>query len=244
MPNLTKQQRQQIEDLIYKVFDTVDKTKTNSDYYRKLISQMSDDQFYHFLERRFPFRFHQEVFKVEPKMDEMFAAFRILGVSPMEQVNLPHYYKNKNGVPVKSKEALITKIHLKRMKQVVIHKTSVAIDTENRDMKTGLLMGEDKGAKETDREFESLAIFGMSHTMDEFARPRADALRAGAEMNNIIMTQGFVSEEDFQVSKDDSLAKNMLNVYLMGANIHSNLVDQEYMTPYTAKNKQRMIERK
>ena len=62
-------------------------------------------------------------------------------------------------------------------------------------------------------------------------------------MNNIIAAKGFVSEKDFHVDDDDSLAKNMLNVYLLGANIHSNLVDNEYMTPYTAKNKQRAVER-
>ena len=33
-----KEQREQAEMLIYKVFDTVDTTKTNSDYYRKLFA--------------------------------------------------------------------------------------------------------------------------------------------------------------------------------------------------------------
>ena len=33
--------RQKAEELIYKVFDAVDKTHTNSDYYKKLFSSMS-----------------------------------------------------------------------------------------------------------------------------------------------------------------------------------------------------------
>ena len=43
--------------------------------------------------------------------------------------------------------------------------------------------------------------------------------------------------------KDDSLGKNMLNTYLLGANIYSNLIDIDYMTPLTAKNKARKVER-
>ena len=60
-------QRQQAEELIYKIYDTVDPSKTNSDYYRKIFATMSDDDFTKFCKRRLPFRFHNSVFKVEPK---------------------------------------------------------------------------------------------------------------------------------------------------------------------------------
>ena len=122
-------------------------------------------------------------------------------------------------------------------------KNSTAINIEKRDMKTGLLTGEDKGGKETDREFESLAIMGLDYTMDEFARPKADAMSAITQMSNAIMSQGYVSEKDLNIPKDDSLAKNLLNAYLIGAHIHSNLVDVDYMTPHTVANKQKKIER-
>ena len=129
------------------------------------------------------------------------------------------------------------------MKQFLTKKNSTAMNIEKRDMKTGMLTGEDKGGKETDREFESLAVMGLDYTMDEFARPKADALGAMSQMSNIIMSQGFVSEKDITVAKDDSLGKNMLNVYLLGAHIHSNLVDIEYMTPHTAQDRKNKIER-
>ena len=63
---ITKKQREEAELLIYKIFDTVDKTKTNSDYYQKLFSSMSDEEFENFFKRRLPLRFHQEIFKIEP----------------------------------------------------------------------------------------------------------------------------------------------------------------------------------
>lgn len=238
-----KEQREQAELLIYKVLDTADKTKTNSDYYRKLFSTMTDEDFLNFCKRRLPFRFHQEVFKIEPKMYDIVDAFKILNKPLLEKVKLPYVFKNKDGVPVETQECLVIYIHLKRMKQMLTKKNSTALNIEKRDMKTGLLTGTDKGGKETDREFESLAVMGLEYTMDEFARPKADAMAAMTQMSNTIMAKGFVSDDDIQVAKDDSLGKNLLNVYLIGAHIHSNLIDIDYTTPYTAKNKKHDIER-
>ena len=78
---------------------------------------------------------------------------------------------------------------------------------------------------------------GLDWTMDEFARPKADAISATTQMSNTILANGFVSDKDLQIPSDDSLGKNMLNNYLLGAHIASNLIDIDYMTPYTAKNK-------
>lgn len=238
-----KEQRDKAEALIYKVLDTVDKSKTNSDYYRKIFANMTDEDFLKFCKRRLPFRFHQELFTIEPKMHEIFDAFKVLGKPLLERVKLPYVYTNQDGVPVESQEALVIYIHMKRMKQMLTKKNNTAMNIEKRDMKTGLLVGEDKGGKETGREFESLAVMGLEYTMDEFARPKADAMSAMSQMANTIMSKGFVSMDDLQIAKDDSLGKNMLNVYLIGAHIHSNLVDIDYYTPYTARNKQHQIER-
>ena len=236
-------QREEAEALIYQVLDAADVTKTNSDYYRKIFANMSDDDFINFCKRRLPFRFHQEVFKIEPKMYEIIEAFKILNKPLFEKVKLPYIYTNRDGIPVESQECLVIYIHLKRMKQMLTKKNNTAMNIEKRDMKTGLLLGEDKGGKETDREFESLATMGLEYTMDEFSRPKADAMAAITQMSNTIMAKGFVSDSDIQVAKDDSIGKNLLNVYLIGAHIHSNLVDIDYMTPFTAKDKHRVIER-
>lgn len=237
-------QREEAETLVYKVMDALDPTKTNSDYYRKIFSNMSDDDFMNFCKRRLPFRFHQEVFKIEPKMVDIFNAFKVLKKPLMEKVKMPYIYVNKDGIPVESQECLVIYLNIKRMKQMLTKKNTTAMNIEKRDMKTGLLTSEDKGGKETDREFESLAVMGLDYTMDEFARPKADAMAAAAQMSNTIMAKGFVSEKDITVAKDDSIGKNLLNVTLIGAHIHSNLVDIDYMTPYTSKNKQQTIIRK
>ena len=242
---LGHQKRNEIESTIYIVFDKVDPSGINSQYYKKLFVNMSDNDFYKFLQRRLPFRFHTEIFTREPKMYEIIDALKVISTPLLEKVNMPHVYiSKKTGKPIQSKECVVVYIHLKRLKQTAAKKTHVAIDVDKRDMRTGQLLRGDKGGKETDREFEGLAILGLDYNMDEFSRPRADSLRAAAQMNNIISSKGYVSEKDILVEKDDSLSKNMLNVYLIGAHIHSNLVDEDYMTPYTIRNKKQAIERK
>lgn len=237
-------QRAQAEELIYKVYDKLDPTHTNSDYYRKIFASMSDEQFKKFCSKRLPFRFHEEAFKIEPKMYDIVDAYKILGVPLLERVNLPYVYKNKDGKPVQTQEALILVINMKRMKQMLTKKNNTAIDIDKRDMKTGLLVGHDKGGKETDREFLSLATMGLEYSMDEFARPKADAMAAMSQMSNVILSKGYVNDSDINVAKNDSIGKNLLNTYLIGAHIHSNLIDVDYMTPLTAKNKSVKIERK
>ena len=235
---ITPSKRKQAEKLIYDVFNAVDKTGTNTEYYKQLFADMSDEQFYKFAQRRLPYRMTQELFKIEPTMSDIFEAFRVLDKPLMEKVKLPYLYKDSNGVPIESKECLVIYIHLKRMKQMLSKKTNTAMEIANRDMKTGLLVSDDKGGKESDREFETLAIMNLDYTMDEFIGPKADAMRAKSEMYNTISSKGFVSEKDIRLDKDDSLARNMMNVYLLGCNIHSNLIDEDYMTPLTLKNKQ------
>lgn len=228
-------QRQKAEELIYKIYDTVDKTHTNSDYYKKIFATMSDKDFEEFCRRRLPFRFHNKVFEVEPKMYDIIDAFKVLNKPLLERVKLPYVYKNSKGEPVETQECLVLYIHLKRMKQMITKKNHVSINTEKRDMKTGLLVGEDKGGKETDREFESLATMELNYTMDEFARAKADALDAANQMSAAILSKGFVEDSDIRLKTSDSIGKNLFNVYLLGAHIHSNLVDTNYMTPFTAK---------
>ena len=73
-----KKTRQEIEELIYKVYDTVDKTHTNSEYYKDIFSKMSNEEFYAFFEKRLPLRFHEDAFKIQPKMYEIVDGFKLI----------------------------------------------------------------------------------------------------------------------------------------------------------------------
>lgn len=242
--NITKKDIEWCKQIIYEAFDKVDKNRYNTDYYKEKFSKMSDEQFIKFASQPFPYRYHDKPFVSNPTLSDISAGLKVLGVPLLEKLNLPHLYSDKDGNPVNTQECLVGYVHLKKMQQFVTKKNSMSTEIAQRDMKTGLLTGHDKNGKSTDREIESLAIMGLEKCMEEFGRPRADAMNSKNVMYNTINSTGRVRLEDLPKDPDDSLSKNLLNTYLIGAHINSNLINQDYMLPYTMKEKKIEIGRK
>lgn len=243
MAKIAPKQRKEIESLVYQVMDALDSTRSNSDHYKEMFAKMSDDQFFKFISGKHPFKFYTRPFEIEPKIEDAEKALNILNVPLMEKIYLPYLYTNKDGVPVSTLEAMVVYIHLKKVQQFVTKKNAMSVDISQRDMKTGLLVSFDKNGKTSDREMESLTVMGLDNTIKELSRPRADAMSSKDLMYNTINTTGQVSLDQVPIDIDDSLAKNMMNVYLVGSGIQSNLINQDYYLPYTLKNKQRKVER-
>lgn len=235
-------QRLEAERLIYQVFDQLDPSQRNTDYWKELFADMSDEQFKKYISGDFPFYFQTGAFK-EPTMDQINKSLKLLNVPLLESVYMPFKYKDKDGNPMKTKPCMVVYIHMKRMKQILTKKNGMSISTKSRDMRTGLLTGIDKNGKESDHEFESLAISGLYNTMKEFSRPRADAMEDKSIMNNTIKNTGIVYEKDLPEDINDSLSKNLLSTYFIGAQLMSNLVNIDYMVPFTYLNKNKKIER-
>jgi hypothetical protein len=236
------QQRLDSERLIYKVFDTLDPSGKNTEFWKDEFSRMSDKQFKDYISGDFPFYFQTGAFN-EPSMDQISKALDVLKVPLLESVYMPYKYKDSNGKPMKTKPCLVVYIHMKRMKQMLTKKNGMSIDTKTRDMRTGLLTGIDKNGKESDREFESLAISGLYNTMKEFSRPRADSMNSKSVMNNTVKVLGQVNLSQLPDDVDDSLSKNLLSTYFIGAQLMSNLVNKEYMVPYVYRDRQQRINR-
>ena len=245
IPSDIKARRAKAEKLIYDVLDQADVTGTNTEYYKNLFANMTDAQFYSFFTKKLPMRFHTSAFKVEPKMYEIDKAFKVLNVPLYEEVNLPYLYKDSKGRPIRSKSAMIVYLHIKRMKQMLSKKNSISLSIAERDMHTGLLTGHSKTAKTSDREEEVFAILGLDANMDEFSRIRADAMQSKEQMYSTIATTGMIKAGEIIPEKDESLAKRMLYVYMLGANVCTNLIgeDNGYINPHTLKNKKQQLER-
>lgn len=235
-------QRLKAERLIYEVMDTLDKSGRNTDFWKEEFSKMSDAQFKTYISNDFPFYFQTGAFK-EPSMKQIVQALDKINVPLLERLYMPYKYKDKNGRPMKTKECLVVYLPIKRMKQLLTKKNGMSISTKTRDMKTGLLTGIDKNGKESDREFESLAICGLNNSIKEFSRSRADSMNDKSVMNNTINNLGQVYLKDLPDDPTDSLSKNLLSTYFIGAQLYTNLVNEDYMTPYTMSLKNKKIER-
>ena len=83
----------------------------------------------------------------------------------------------------------------------------------------------------------------LENTTAEYARVKAASMKAKAEAYNMINTTGQVSFNDIDTDRTDSIPKNAMNVYLIGANLHSNLIDEEYYNPKTLEGRAKRIKR-
>ena len=236
-------QRLECERLIYKIFDILDPSGKNKEFWVQEFANMNDEQFKKYITGHYPLYFQTGAFK-EPNIKQITDALKEIDVPLLESVYLPYKYKDKNGKPIKSKPCLVVYYHEKRMKQLLTKKNSGSISADLRDMKTGLLTGIDKNGKESDREFESLAVSGLMKTAEELSRPRADSMNDKDVMNNIIKNLGQVTLKELPEEIDDSLSKNLLNAYFIGAQLYTNIVEKDtYILPYTAKDKELKINR-
>ena len=244
MPTITPEKRVQCEELIYRTFSAIDPTGANTEYYQKLFSTMSDAQFTKLISGRLPFRYHVTPFSNEPKMPDIFKAFKVLNKPLMEKVKLPYLAKDTNGNPIESKECVVGYLNIKRLKQMLTKKNNTAMEIANREMKlTGRLLSHDKGGLESNKEFEGAMALGLENVTAEQARVKAAAMKAKAEAYNTINVKGEVSFKDIDTEKTDSISKNAMNVYLIGANLHSNLIDENYYNPHTLEKHAARIDR-
>lgn len=232
-----KDDRKKCEKLIYEVFDIIDTTGENTEYYKKKFAKMNDKEFYQFFTQDFPLKFQTKVFKIDPSVKQFIDALHHIGVPVSEEVNMPFMYENKDGEPVKSQPVFVVYLPLKRLKQMVQKKTGYSVNISKRDYRTGLLIDTDKNGNSTDREFESLVIQDLPKTLDELATYRADSMNAKSKFYADINTTGMVYQADVPVDSDDSIARNLISAYLLGCHINSNLINREDYLPRTLKKK-------
>ena len=244
------QQRLNCERLIYRVMEILDDPKHNHgeapnvEFWVEQFAKMNDKEFEEFILKPLSLYYQTSGLKREPNMININHALDEIGVPLLEEIYMPYKYKDSNGKPVKSKKALVLYIHMKRMKQLLTKKNGLSIEAKARDARTGLLTGHDKNGKESDREFESLAISGLTATIKELSRSRADSMQDKSVMTNLIKTTGQVRLEDLPNDPTDSLSRNLLSTYMIGAGLVSNLVSPDsYMTPYTLKNKRMKVQK-
>jgi hypothetical protein len=235
--------RKEVEELVYKVMDILDPTQQNSQFYKAKFAKMNDKQFIKFFSQDFPLKFQIRLFEIESTMKQISDALDYIHIPMIEQMNLPFEYRSKDGTPVKSDDALILYVPIRKVKQFLSKKNSMSTNISNRDMKSGLLQTVDKNGNTSDREMESLAVMGLDASMKELATYRADSMNAKDEFYSMINTTGMVRQSDVDVETSDSLARNELNVYLLGAALNSNLINEGNYLRHTLTSRGRKTER-
>lgn len=94
--------RKKVEDKIYKVFNALDPSGTNTKKYKNMLSKLSDDQFDSFMKKFLKNEnenFYLEIvpFEQEPKLQDIKKAADVIGVPLEEYVYMPYINGDKEN---------------------------------------------------------------------------------------------------------------------------------------------------
>lgn len=225
---ISKSKRKQIEDLIYSVMSTLDKSGKNTEKYKSFYSKMDDKTFSNYMDKFFKNdkeNFYLELFpfESEPKLNDIKKAADILKVPLDEYMYMP--FENPNGPAPRTPTPCMTGwIHGKVLQQVSSKKNSSSVEATYRNPKTGQVQGKDKNGRITDVDNFALNSIGADYALKEFLGFRADDINSKEAANQSINMYGYVDIDKLPNNIEDKRALNTLNIYFLGAMIVTDLV--------------------
>jgi hypothetical protein len=230
--------RTAMENLIYRVFDALDKTKANTKKYKDMFHPMSDAKFKSFFTEFFANPEHFLILDIvdyerDVEIEDIEAAAKILGVPLYEHVALPHLTMNDKEPTVTKYPIPVGYLHLKRPQQTVMKKNGMSLTADQRSAFTGQVTGADKNGRESDLENCMLTSLGMKYSLKELNGPRADDTVMKREMLQSINERGYVKLEDLTDNVENKVTLNTVNVYFYGMGLHTDLVSRSLILPYT-----------
>lgn len=235
MSKMTPEKRKKMEDLIYKFFDAMDKSGTNTNKYKQLFEGMSDAQFDNYFKGFFADKNAFLILDIVDyehtiKLEDIERGAKVLGIPLFEYVYLPHLTMDKEHVVRTPEPVPVGYIHLKRTQQTIMKKNGMSINIDQRSAITGQVTGHDKNGRESDLENTMLVALGMQNTLKELNGPRADDNVMKQEMLRDIALNGYTNISDMTDDISNKTTLNTVNTYLLGMSIDSDLVSPSLMT--------------
>lgn len=228
---ITKSQRKQMEELIYKVFNDLDDTGINTAKYKSMFGPMNDSQFDSFFSEFFKDENQFLVLNVTEyentlSIDKVEKAAKTLGVPLFERVAMPHVDMNLAEPVITMFEVPVIYAHLKRAQQMVSKKNTTSTEISSRSALTGQVVGRDKNARDSDSENFGLVTLNAVNTLRELLGPRADDMVMKNEMYASIAQKQFVSLDSLTNNVENKTTLNALDVYLIGMGLKSDLITE------------------
>ena len=226
-----KDRRKVFMDYLDSILNTLDPSGANSKLYHEKFDKMSDNQFDSYIKRFFEDdkqNFYLEIVEYERDltMENINACADMMGVPLYERIALPYLTGDKENVLVSKTKVPVGFIHEKRMPQTLMKKSAASIKIENRNPKTGQVVGEDKNARNSDSEVYSLATLGAMSALKEFMSARADDTKSKNEMYAAIAKNGYVSLEELSDDPYSKIGLNTFDVYFLMQGLRTNMIDR------------------
>lgn len=235
---ITPLKRQKMEKVIYDTFGALDKTKANTNKYKAMFANMTDNQFDKFFKELFANESAYLILDIcdyerDLRIDDIEDAAKVLNIPLFEKVAFPHYTMDKEHVVVSKEPVPVGYCHIKRTQQTLAKKNGLSTTADIRSSITGQVSGADKNGRESDLENSMLISLGMNDLLKELNGPRADDPVMKQQMYTEINNKGYVSLADLDSDPANKTTLNTVNVFLLGMGLNSDLVTKGLMTKKT-----------
>ena len=221
--------RLKMENYIYNVFNRLDPSKTNTNFYQSFFKKMTDKEFDSFFKKFFEDKdayltLSVDSYKFNLTLENIEKAAAFMKVPLYEYVVMPYYSHDKNKPLMSAFPVPVGYIHVKRMQQTAFKKNSSSIEITQRDAKTNQVINADKNGRESIDENYSLLVRGSKKAIKEFMSFRADDSIMKEQAYSDIRQKGYVSINDLPDYKENKATLNMLDTFLICMGIKTNLV--------------------
>ena len=232
--------RVKMEKYIYDVFNRLDPTKTNTDFYHAFFTKMSDKEFDSFFKNFFadPNAFLTltvKTFENDLSMEQVESAAKFMGVPLYEYVVQPYFSKDKDKPLTTAYPVPVGYMHEKRVQQTAFKKNSSSIDITQRDAKTNQVVGGDKNGRQSIDETYALLTYGATEAIKEFMSFRADDNVMKEEAYRRLRQDGYVDMNDLPDNVENKATLNMVDAYFICMGVKTDLVTEGMMLVKTLK---------
>ncbi len=219
--------RRVAEQIIIDGIDSITLRKENVQFYKDKFAKMSDKEFEQFHDDLMAERVRLTVIEPDPEGVGLVPLKKIMEVAAAHgnEIMQHLYVENKDGLPsyrteVKYPVILVT---ARRASQALTKKISVPPHTRVRDLLTGQVTGESKGATVSGPEVQLLAAMGAEASAVEMLKFRGGDQRGEAAFAAMLSKYGKASQSVLQQFSSGVQAINAVNTFLTSAMHRVNL---------------------
>lgn len=232
--------RKQVEKLYLSTLIKADPTKTSYNIYKEMFDSMDDDEFDKYMKSIRDGRtctiMETDQDKNPMSLKNIENALNHIGESVEEYIYFRHL--NPSGKPTRSPtKCIVINICEKRMQQHISKKNGISTSNTDRNPISGTVTGHDKNGILSDVEVTGLTVHGCKSIIKELMGVRADHMIDKEVANQLISKNGYFYLSDLPDKLEDKTALHVLNVYLLGAGIKTDLISNSLVLPYTVDNK-------
>lgn len=233
-----KQCRKEIEDKIINYMNIVDsKNKQNVNKFKNRFASMDDDKFFEYIEsviydRYGHFYFEIEMGKNEITLEKFKKAADFVNVKLFDKIGFRDIVDGQTIYT--TQDVFIGLIPIRKVQQYLNKKNHIPTDMKKINPKTHQVTGKSKGGRISDMELFGLIVQDMPNLIKEFFGPRAGDPVMAQQMFHDVATTGTTYLSDMVDSKENKVALNTANMFLLGAGLESDMVTTPgYILPRT-----------